>query len=95
MNFEGTKGFSVTADQLLQNKVFWVPSLDVYMAAGDVPIAFAEHQQELSLWQGKRILDHVRQEPEATYEQYKARWEDMGNPAYVHPCAVVLWQPGI
>jgi len=82
MNAEGTKGFSLTVDQLLQNKAFWMPSLDVYMAAGDPPIPFAEHRKELSLWQGKRILDQVHQEPEATYEQYKARWEDMGNPAY-------------
>jgi len=82
MNPEGTKGFSVTADQLLQNKAFWVPSLDVYMTAGDPPVPFAEHQKELSLWEGKRILDQVHQEPEATYEQCKARWEDMGNPAY-------------
>lgn len=82
MNPEGTNGFSVTADQLIQNKAFWVPSLDVYMAAGDPPVPFAEHQKELSLWKGRRILDLIHEEPEATYEQYKARWEDMGNPSH-------------
>jgi len=84
MDPEGTKGFSVTVDQLLENRTFWVPSLDVFVAAGDPPISFSEHQKELAPWKGKRILEQIHGEPEATYEQYTARWEDMGNPAYVH-----------
>ncbi len=35
MDREGTKGFSVTVDQLLEQKAFWVPALDVFLAAGD------------------------------------------------------------
>ncbi len=85
MDRDGTKGFSVTVDQLLQSKVFWVPSLDVYVAAGDGAPSFAEHQNQLAAYQGKRILDQVRREPEATYEQFTSRWEDMGSPAYKHP----------
>lgn len=27
----------------------------------------------------------MEREPEASYEQYTSRWEDMGNPAYIHP----------
>jgi hypothetical protein len=85
MNREGTKGFSVTVDQLLQNKVFWVPSLDIYLAAGDSPVPFENHLKDIEPWKGKRILDQVHKEPEATYEQYTARWEDMGSPDYINP----------
>jgi len=85
MNAEGTKGFSVTVDQLLQNKALWVPSLDIYVTAGDPAVPFTDHQGQLLPWKGKRILGQIRQEPEATYSQYTARWKDMGNPAYVHP----------
>ena len=85
MDREGTRGFAVTVDQLLQNRAFWVPALDVYLAVGDSPPAWAEHQKQLAAWKGKRILDAVRQEPEATYELYKTRWEDIGSPAYKHP----------
>jgi hypothetical protein len=34
MDRDGTRGFSVTVDQLLQNRAFWVPALDVYLAVG-------------------------------------------------------------
>lgn len=85
MSADGTKGFSLTVDQLLQNEAFWAPSLDVYVTCGESPVGFADHQSRLLPWRGKRILDRIHHEPEATYEQYTGRWEDMGNPAYVHP----------
>jgi hypothetical protein len=85
MNHEGTKGFSLTVDQLLQNKVFWVPSLDIYLAAGDSPIPFEDHIKNIEPMKGKRILDEVHKEPEATYKQYMTRWEDMGSPDYINP----------
>jgi len=85
MDRDGTKGFSVTVDQLLQAKVFWVPSLDVCITAGDGAPSFAEHQSRLEAYKGRRILDQIRAEPEATYEQFTSRWEDMGSPAYKHP----------
>ena len=85
MNREGTKGFSVTVDQLLQNKAFWVPSLDIYLTVGDSPIPFENHLKNIEPLKGRRILDEVHKEPEATYEQYTARWEDMGSPDYVNP----------
>lgn len=85
MDEQGTRGFSVTIDQLLRNKAFWAPSLDVYVAVGDAPVSFEEHQSQLQPWRGKGILDQVHAGPEATYEQYKARWEDMGSPSYVNP----------
>jgi hypothetical protein len=85
MNPEGTQGFSVSTGQLREQRALWIPSLGVFLAAGDGPVSFAEHRRQLAARQGKRVLDQVRAEPEATYEDYKARWEDMGSPAYVHP----------
>ncbi len=85
MNADGTLGFTVTVDQLLRNKVFWIPSMDVFIATGDSPAAFADHQRELEPVRGGRILDQVHREPEASYADYKSRWEDMGSPAYTHP----------
>ena len=84
-NAEGTAGFTVTVPQLVAEKALWIPALDIYIAAGEPLTAFAGHEKELAPWAWKRILDQVRREPEATYEQYKARWEDMGNPAYTNP----------
>jgi hypothetical protein len=84
-NRGGTKGFSITVDQLSQNKVFWVPSLDIYITVGDSSVPFEDHLKDIESLKGKRILDEVHKEPEATYEQYTARWEDMGNPDYVNP----------
>jgi hypothetical protein len=81
----GTRGFSLTMDQLLANKAFWVPSLDVYVAVGDDAPSFEEHRRQLDPYEGSRVLDQVQREPEATYEQYTSRWEDMGSPAYRHP----------
>src|SRR5947199_7612244 len=85
MNAEGTRGFSVTLDQLETERAIWIPSLHVYLAAGDDPMPFAEHQRQLAAWKGDRILERVERDPEASYEQYTARWEDMGDPSYVNP----------
>jgi hypothetical protein len=84
MDEAGTKGFSVTVDQMLESKVFWIPSLGVYLTAGDNPMPFTDHLKEIDAYKGKRVLEQVRCEPEATYEQYAALWEDMGNPAYLN-----------
>ncbi|MCL4855591.1 MAG: hypothetical protein KJZ78_29855, partial [Bryobacteraceae bacterium] len=85
MDPNGTRGFSVTVDQLLEQKTIFVPSLHVYLATGDRPVPFEEHMQTLKTWKGRRILDEVQREPEATYDYYASRWEDMGSPSYVHP----------
>lgn len=85
MNPEGTLGFSVSVDQLLEQKALWIPSLHVFLCAGDSPRSFDDHQKELAAWKGKRILDRVKSEPEAGYADYTARWEDMGSPSYTHP----------
>jgi hypothetical protein len=57
----------------------------MYLATGENPVRFDEHMRRLSAWKGKRILDRVHAAPEATYELYKSRWQDMGGPFYVHP----------
>ena len=82
---EGTKGFTVAADQLRDQKALWIPSLHIYMTAGDEPVPFKKHLAQIAAWNGQRILDRVHAEPEATYELYKSRWEDMGSPSYIHP----------
>ncbi|MCW5556482.1 MAG: hypothetical protein KIT22_01340 [Verrucomicrobiae bacterium] len=79
---EGTRGFTLTADQLLSQKAFWFPELDLFIATGESPESFAQYQAEQAPFRGLRILDQLESEPEATYEQYLQRWEDMGNPGY-------------
>jgi hypothetical protein len=88
MNDAGTRGFSVSVDQLLGNRALWVPELDVFIAAGDELMTFEQHQAALQPFSGRRILDQLHQNPEATYEQYTARWEDMGSPAYQNPHSI-------
>jgi hypothetical protein len=85
MDPAGLRGFSLTVDQMRRHRAFRVPALDVYVAVGDAPPSFEEHQKELAAWKGKRILDRVATEPEATYGAWTDRWEDMGSPAYRHP----------
>jgi len=65
----GTRGFTVTVDQLRAERSLWIPSLHIYLTAGDAPVPFAEHLRALEARKGARILDRVRVEPEATYAQ--------------------------
>ena len=85
MNAEGTRGFTVSVDQLVEQRALWVPSLGVFLGAGEPPVSFTDHQKQLAPWKGKRVLDQVQAGPEASYEQFTALWEDMGSPAYIHP----------
>ncbi len=84
-NAEGTTGFSITLDQMRREPGMWIPSLDMYIATGAQPMSFEQQQEELRKWQGRRILDQTKRGPEATYEQFKQSWEDMGNPSYRNP----------
>ena len=79
------RGFTVTVAQLLAEKALWIPSLDVYVTAGDAPVPLDDHLRSLEARKGQRMLDRLRTEPEATLAQYTARWEDMGHPAYSNP----------
>ena len=63
----------------------WIPSLDIFITAGENPPSFEQHRKELQAFAGRRVLEQVRSEPEASYAQYTELWEDMGSPSYVHP----------
>jgi len=88
LNSEGTSGFSVTVDQLLTHRVFWLPELDMFICAGEPSLTLAEHLKQLEPWRGRRILEQVEKDPEATYEQFTSRWEDMGSAGYQNPHSV-------
>jgi hypothetical protein len=85
LNAEGTRGFTLTVDQLMNHRTFWIPALDVYISTGDSPVSFSDYQSQSEQYEGSRILDQVQRDPEASYEEFKRRWKDMGNPAYMHP----------
>lgn len=78
-------GFAITIEQLKRERAIWVPSLDVYVTAGEPFVEFAAHQKTLAPWKGQRVLQQIQGAPEASYEEYTARWEDMGNPIYTNP----------
>jgi hypothetical protein len=81
----GTSGFTITVEQLLAERAIWVPTFDVYLTAGDADVTFADHTRRLAAQRGRRVLDRVRTEPEASYAEYTARWADMGAPSYINP----------
>lgn len=81
----GTRGFTVTVPQLLAAKALWIPSLDVFVSAGEPAPSLDDHLRALAARGGQRMLDRLRSEPEATLAQYMARWEDMGHPSYSNP----------
>jgi len=88
MNREGTQGFTVAVEQLLEHRALWFPSLGIYITRGDQPIAFSAYQKDLEAWKGKTVLHQVNSEPDATYAEYTSRWADTGNPDYRHPDSV-------
>ena len=85
MDENGTRGFTVSIDQLLAEQAIWIPALHVYITAGGTQVSFHDHLRSLEPRKGTRILDRVRREPEASFEQYAALWEDMGHPLYTNP----------
>jgi hypothetical protein len=85
MDDAGTSGFTVTVDQLRAEQAIWIPSLDVYLSAGETPRPFEAHMRSLAPRRGLRVLDRVRTEPEATYAAYASIWDDLGSPDYVNP----------
>ncbi len=81
MDKNGTKGFTVTVDQLLQNGGLWIPSLDVFLTTSGQSLP--EYQKTLDPWQGQRVLDQIHAGNEADYDRYASLWENMGSPAYI------------
>lgn len=82
---EGMRGFSFTPSQLISNRALWIPSLDIYVTRADTPIAFEDHLASIKAYEGRSIREITDKDPEATYEQFVAHWEDMGSPAYKNP----------
>ncbi len=85
MDREGTAGFTVAVEQLLEHKALWLPSLGIYITQGDSPVSFVADQKDLEAWKGKTILHEINSEPDATYAEYASRWADTGNPDYKEP----------
>ncbi|MCX8109511.1 MAG: hypothetical protein N3G20_11990, partial [Verrucomicrobiae bacterium] len=74
---DGTRGFSVNLDQLKQHKAMWFAEHDAFVTVADAPVGFSAHLASLK---GERVLDKVKREPEATFADWAAKWEDVGNP---------------
>jgi hypothetical protein len=77
LNEAGTRGFSLTVDQLRNHRAFWCPEADLFIAVGDTPVNFDEYLASL---EGQRVLDRVADEPEATLAEWRDRWADFGDP---------------
>ena len=77
LNEAGTRGFSLTVDQLENHRAFWLPESDIFITVGDTPVDFDDHLASL---EGQRVLDRVTDEPEATLAEWKGRWADFGDP---------------
>ena len=81
INAEGTEGFSFSLEQLLEKGAMWLPEHDVFLTLADKPVGFRRHLKDLK---GSRVLDQVMNSPEASLQQYKMLWSDIGNPLVYH-----------
>ncbi len=81
MDGRGTRGFTVTIDQLLRNRNIWVPSLDLFVSTNDESLSV--YEKELAPWRGLRVLDKLHAGKEASYDEYASLWQDMGSPTYI------------
>ncbi len=86
LNEAGTRGFSITIDQLQRNKGFWIPELDFFV--GLEGVTFTNTLHELEPFRGHRIQDIAQKGAEPTYADFTRLWEDMGSPAYKNPHSV-------
>lgn len=77
LNAEGTEGFSIDMDKLLESKAMWLPEQDVFITLAKQPVSFKKHLASLK---GKRVLDQVAQQPEADLATFQNKWADIGNP---------------
>lgn len=82
LNSEGTEGFTIGMLQLQEQGAMWLPEQDIFITLGE---SFEDHVAKLK---GRRILDKVKQEADASLAQFKELWEDIGNPVAWNP----TWQ---
>lgn len=73
----GIEGFSISLEQLRNQRAMWLPEQDVYLTIADEPIDFDQHLTSLS---GLRTMERVRNEPDASFGLFKSLWKDFGNP---------------
>lgn len=77
LDAEGTQGFAISLEQLVRHRAMWLPEHDVFITLAGKPLSFRKHLASLK---GKRVLDEVAAQPEASLEKFKEAWEDFGNP---------------
>lgn len=88
LNAGGTEGFSIALEQLVRNGAMWLPEHDVFITTGNRPVSFNKHKASLK---GKRVLDEVARQPDASLEKFKGVWEDFGNPLKWDPTWQTRW----
>lgn len=88
LSADGTRGFSVSVDQLKTQRSLWVPEYDIYLSAGATAVSYADHLATLAPYAGQRTLEQLAAQPEATLAEYKAKWEDMGATTYNNPVSI-------
>lgn len=74
---DGTRGFSVGLEQLRRHRAMWIPEHQAFVTLADEPVDAARHVASL---EGRRLLDRVKSEPEASLAQFRGEWEDVGDP---------------
>ncbi len=77
LNEEGTEGFSVALANLLQHGSMWLPEHDVFITIDGKGAGFKKHLASLK---GQRTVNLVQKSPDASFEQFRKRWADFGNP---------------
>lgn len=77
LNKEGTIGFTVGLLQLMEQGAMWLPEQDIFITLADNPVSFEQHLASLK---GRRTLDRVNAEPDASLPQFKKLWENIGDP---------------
>ena len=82
LNKDGTRGFSLGLEQLLAHGAMWLPEHDIFITIADKPLTFEQH---LAALDGQRTLDRIKEEPDASLEQFKSLWTDFGNPLVKDP----------
>lgn len=74
---DSTQGFTIAIEQLLKYGAMWLREQDVYITLADKPVAFNQHLHSLI---GRRVLDEVAAQPDASLETFQQLWPDIGNP---------------
>jgi len=77
LNNDSTRGFTIALEQLQKHGAMWLPEHDVYITLADKPVGFNQHLTSLK---GRRVLDDIARQPDATLKSFQEIWPDIGNP---------------